>query len=188
MERLITRGGIVALVLAIGVTVVMPMQSAVGQRPKQAATDELVNATSWAFISVAQASKKNAFAVGYSEQPSTAPVALHWDGSTWAVTPMPHPSGGALLYSTTAIPGTKDYLAGGEECTSVACPEAYMLEWNGSSWAQMALPALKGTTDIAGVSTRRRPRTPGRSASPASSSRESATSSCSTGTASSGQA
>ena len=154
MERLITRGGIVvALVLAIGITVVMPMQSAVGQRPKQAATNELVNATSWAFISVAQASKKNAFAIGYSEQPSTAPVALHWNGSAWTVTPTPHPSGGALLYSVTAVPGTKDYLAGGESCTSVACPEAYMLEWNGSSWSQMALPALGGgSTDIAGVS------------------------------------
>jgi hypothetical protein len=128
------------------------MTSAVGQRSVKIAPAKLVNATSWAFISTAQASKKDAFAVGYSKLPSTAPIGLHWDGSAWAVTPMPHPSGGALLYSVTAVPGTKDYLAGGESCTSVACPGAYMLGWNGSTWSQMALPPLKWTTDIAGVS------------------------------------
>jgi hypothetical protein len=65
---------------------------------------------------------------------------------------MPHPGGGAVLYSTTTVPGTKDYLAAGEACTKKACPSAYILEWNGASWAQMTLPTLKGSTDIAGVS------------------------------------
>ncbi len=152
MGRLIVRGGSLALLLAIGVTLVVPVQSAVGQRTKSVASTELVNATSWGLISVAQKSSRNAFAVGYSRAPSTEPVGLHWNGSTWTVTPMPHPGGGALLYSTTAVPGTKDYLAAGEACNSRACPSAYIVNWNGSSWAPMTLPALKGSTDIAGIS------------------------------------
>jgi hypothetical protein len=157
MGRLIARGGVLALVLAVGITLAVPMTSAVGQRTRQPAQSHavsatLVKATSWAFLSVAQSSKHDAFAVGYSRAPSTAPIGLHWDGSSWVVTPMPHPAGGAVLYSTTAIPGTKDYFAGGESCTNVACPEAYILKWDGSSWAQMALPPLIAMTDVASVS------------------------------------
>src|SRR5580704_12471977 len=123
MGRLIARGGVLALVLAVGITLAVPMTSAVGQRTRQPAQSHavsatLVKATSWAFLSVAQSSKHDAFAVGYSRAPSTAPIGLHWDGSSWVVTPMPHPAGGAVLYSTTAIPGTKDYFAGGESCTN----------------------------------------------------------------------
>ncbi len=152
MGRLIACGGVLSLVLVVGVALAVPMTSASGQRPEQASRSKLVDATSWAFISVAQSSKHDAFAVGYSRLPSTAPVGLHWDGKQWALTPMPHPSGGAILYSVTAVPGTKHFLAGGESCTSVACPEAYILGWNGTSWSQMALPALAGSTDIASVS------------------------------------
>src|ERR1700722_14820654 len=137
MGRLIARGGVVSLVLVIAIALAVPMTSAVGQRSVKIAPAKLVNATSWAFISTAQASKKDAFAVGYSRLPSTAPTGLHWDGSAWAVPPMPHPSGGAILYSVTAVPGSKDYLAGGESCTSVSGPEAYILGWNGSAWSHM---------------------------------------------------
>jgi hypothetical protein len=152
MGRLIVRCGPLALVLAIGITLVMPLQSAVGQRTKDVPSSELVNATSWGLISVAQLSKRNAFAVGYSQAPSTEPVGFHWNGSVWTATPMPQQGGGAVLYSVTAVPGTKDYLAAGEACTSRACPKAYILFWNGTSWSTMTLPALKGSTDIAGIS------------------------------------
>ena len=152
MGRLIVRGGPLALVLAIGITLVMPLQSAVGQRTKDVPSSDLVNATSWGLISVAQSSRRNAFAVGYSEAPSTEPVGFHWNGSVWTATPMPQQGGGAVLYSVTAVPGTKDYLAAGEACTSRACPKAYILDWNGSAWSTMTLPPLKGSTDIAGIS------------------------------------
>jgi hypothetical protein len=152
MGRLIARAGVLSLVFVVGVALAVTMASASSQRPGRAHDTKLVDATSWAFISVAQASKHNAFAIGYSRSPSTAPVAAQWNGSKWSVTPMPHPSGGAILYTVTAVPGTKDYLAGGESCTSVACPEAYVLGWNGTSWSQMALPALAGSTDIASIS------------------------------------
>jgi hypothetical protein len=57
-----------------------------------------------------------------------------------------------LLYTVTAVPKTNEYLAGGEACNSKACPAAYMLEWNGTSWSPMTLPSFKGATDIASVS------------------------------------
>ena len=148
MGRWFARGAVVALVLAVGVTLLV-VTPAVGQRPS---STRLVKATSWAFLSLAQSSKHNAFAVGYSRLPSTAPIGEHWNGSAWVVTPMPHPSGGAVLYSVTAVPGTKDYLAGGESCTAAACPQAFLVKWDGSSWAQVSLPRLRGATDIGGVS------------------------------------
>lgn len=91
-------------------------------------------------------------AVGYSLEPTTAPVGLLYNGDSWTVTPMPHPSGGALLYSVTSVPGTGDFIAGGETCNATACTQAYLLEWNGSSWTHMPLPALTNSTDIASVS------------------------------------
>ena len=56
------------------------------------------------------------------------------------------------MYTDTAVPKTNDFFAGGESCTSKACPGAYMLEWNGTSWSQMTLPKLLNATDIDGVS------------------------------------
>jgi hypothetical protein len=150
MGRSIARVG--GLVLIVAITLVFPGQPVLAQQQKQATSDQLVNATSWALLSVAQLGKKNAMAIGYSRAPSTAPVGFQWNGSTWTATPMPHPSGGALLYSATAVPGTVHYLAGGESCTTVACPEAFMVEWDGTSWSPVKLPPLSGSTDIASVS------------------------------------
>jgi len=103
-------------------------------------------------ISVAQSSASDAMAVGYSLEPSTAPVALQWNGKTWVVTPTPHPAGGALLYADTAVPKTDEYMAAGEECTSKACPEAYVLSWDGTAWSQMTLPKMGNSTDISSIS------------------------------------
>jgi hypothetical protein len=151
MGRLITRGGSLAVILIIGVTLVLPAQTALGGSHKGAPAKQ-VPATSWGIISVAQATKNNAFLVGYSKAPSTAPIGLHWDGTSWTVTPIPYPAGGAALYSATAIPGTKDYMAGGESCNKNACPDAYLVDWDGTSWTEMKLPPLKGSTDISAVS------------------------------------
>jgi len=153
MRRFAVRGGILAVALVIGSTLVGgPLASDSAVKTPPAAKDSMVKATSYGLISIAQSSSKNAMAVGYSKLPSTEPVGMQWNGSAWTVTPMPHPSGGALLYSATAVPGTDEYIAGGEACTSKACPAAYMLQWDGTSWSPMTLPALKGATDIGSIS------------------------------------
>lgn len=150
MKRFSARGGILALALVVGATIAAPVGSAA--QVKSPPRDALVNATSWGLISIAQPSPSNAMIVGYSKLPSTEPIGMQWNGTSWTSTPMPHPSGGALLYTVTAVPRTDDYLAGGEICTSKACPGAYILEWNGTAWSQMALPHLADATDIASIS------------------------------------
>jgi hypothetical protein len=150
MGRLTARTGVLTLAIAIGVTLAVPIAWAGAQSGSSGPS--LVPATSWGLISVAQSSATDVMAVGYSKAPTTAPVGLLYNGVGWNVTPMPHPSGGALLYSVTNVPGTNDFIAGGETCNATACTQAYLLEWNGSSWTQMPLPALNGSTDIASVS------------------------------------
>jgi hypothetical protein len=150
--RLTARGGIMAIALLTAIALVVPASTAAQTSKSTKKPDTLVPATSWGLISIAQSSATNAMAVGYSEAPSTEPVGLQWNGTAWSVTPMPHPSGGALLYTATAVPRTSDYMAGGEACTSKACPEAYILSWNGSAWSQMTLPKFKNSTDIAAIS------------------------------------
>lgn len=112
----------------------------------------MVTPTSWGLISVAQNSAGQAMAVGYSLDPTTEPVAEFWNGSSWTATPMPHPGGGALLYSVTAVPGTDEFLAAGESCTGRDCPSVYMLEWNGTTWSQVTLPAFTTASDLDAVS------------------------------------
>lgn len=153
MGRFTARSGLLALALVIGVTVAVPVAWAGSQaQPTKSAGVTLTNATSWGLISVAQSSATNVMAVGYSKAPTTAPIGELWNGTSWTVTAMPHPAGGALLYSVTNVPGSNDFIAGGEACNVTACPQAYLLEWNGSAWSTMKLPKLAGSTDIDGVS------------------------------------
>jgi hypothetical protein len=152
MGRFTARSGILAVALVIGSTLVGgPLGSATAAKSAPA-KNAVVNATSYGLISIAQSSPKNAMAVGYSRLPSTEPIGMQWNGTTWTVTPMPHPSGGALLYTVTAVPRTDEYLAAGEACTSQACPAAYILDWDGTSWSKMTLPHFGESTDIASIS------------------------------------
>ena len=57
-----------------------------------------------------------------------------------------------MLLSTSTVPGTGDAWAGGEACTSAACPQAFLLDWQGSAWSQVVLPHFKGSTAIISVS------------------------------------
>jgi hypothetical protein len=43
-------------------------------------------------------------------------------------------------------------MAAGEECTSAACPQAFILLWNGTSWSQMTLPKIAGSTSLESIS------------------------------------
>jgi hypothetical protein len=141
------RHGAVALVVGMAMVTVVPATTA-GARPAPPAA---APATSWELTSVAT-SGTSAFLVGYADAPSTAPVALHWNGSALTATPTPHPSGGAVLLSTATVPGTADAWAGGESCTHAACPDAFLLRWQGTSWAQVHLPHVSGSSAIISVS------------------------------------
>jgi hypothetical protein len=152
MGRFFTRGGIFAALLVVAIATVVPLEMGTSHHSAKASHSGLVNATSWELTSVAESSPQSAFAVGYSSAPSTAPVALYWNGASFVATATPHPSGGAVLLSVTTIPGTKDAIAGGQSCTSSKCPGAFLLRWHDSSWTQMPVAPLSGSTAIEGVS------------------------------------
>jgi hypothetical protein len=89
-------------------------------------------------------SATNAWAVGYSLAPhapptSTAAFVLHWNGRSWARTPIPDQSVPVELTSVTATSPRNawavgyDQLAGGVEDTVI-------LHWNGRAWKRQPSP------------------------------------------------
>lgn len=82
-------------------------------------------------------------AVGYyvgqsDEGPGTAPLAMRWNGTTWAVQPTP---GDATQNETSALTGVSCLSA--RACTAVGVSYSggpLVLHWNGTRWHSQAVP------------------------------------------------
>jgi hypothetical protein len=74
-------------------------------------------------------------------------TAMHWNGATWSVVPLPNLGGGSLLASVTANSPTSVWAAG----------NGSIVHWNGTSWGLEATPAgdplLKGISAVPGSAT-----------------------------------
>jgi hypothetical protein len=99
---------------------------------------------------VAAVSASDIWAVGSStnSKGNFKPLALHWNGTSWAIVPTPALFLGSLN-AVTAV-STSDVWAVGTYGTN---PEkALVLRWNGTSWSQVATPPTGSFADLNGVS------------------------------------
>ena len=97
---------------------------------------------------VSASSATDAWAVG--ETRTRKPLALHWNGTTWAQVPTPTPRGFAsFLSGVTEISPTDVWAVGSANMRSGSA--ALVLHWNGTSWAQVPTPSA-GIAGLSGVS------------------------------------
>jgi hypothetical protein len=104
---------------------------------------------------VVEISPNDAWAVGNTTdisgfQPSR-PIALHWNGLAWSVSPLPNLGSGGTLSAVTASSPTSVWAAGSPGGTTT------VLHWNGTSWAPEVTPGtdplLKGIAAVPGPAT-----------------------------------
>lgn len=125
----------IGAVLAAVTGVVLPATAASARPPA------LVKATTWGLLSVAGVpGTDHAWAVGYSDAPSTAPVIAYYDGSSFHAEPAPHPAWGAELATVAPVPGTSQAWAGGLSCQAGECPAPYLLHLRDGRWSPVTLP------------------------------------------------
>ena len=79
------------------------------------------------------------YLIGQSDEgPGTAPLAMRWNGTTWAVQPTP---GDATMNETSALTGVSCVSA--RSCTAVGVSYSggpLILHWNGTAWRSQAAP------------------------------------------------
>src|SRR5581483_5666690 len=70
----------------------------------------------------------------------------HWDGTTWSVVASPNPKGGlgATLASVSQYAGAPDVWAVGEYQLNSGRERTLIEHWDGSGWAIVPSPNLKG--------------------------------------------
>ena len=106
----------------------------------------------WAHLkSVAAAGRADSWAVGYVEDPSgfaTKTLAYHWNGTTWvqAATPNPGGTSAANRLLDVAARASNDVWAVGDYGNYPA--RSLLLHWNGTAWAQVAVPNVGTLTAV----------------------------------------
>lgn len=104
-----------------------------------------VDLRSNSLVAIAAVSSNDIWAAGYtntiSGAPQLLPLALHWDGTAWAIVPTPRTSGGALL-ALKAF-SSNDVWAVGEDLASsghTVTSTTYILHWDGTLWTVVPSP------------------------------------------------
>src|SRR5438094_6366432 len=85
--------------------------------------------------SMAALSTDDVWAVGSHEPPGggpAQPMAMHWDGGTWQLAPVPSPGAGGSRLLSVAGTASDDVWAVGT--TTGATQKALILHWNGAAW------------------------------------------------------
>ena len=95
---------------------------------------------------VSALSPNDVWAVGYVvTSTSYLNLAMHWDGSSWTITPTPNPAqpNTDILRKVAAAAPNDVWAVGGHG-------QSYMLRWNGTQWSQAALPSInnRGFTNV----------------------------------------
>ena len=98
-------------------------------------------------FAVAATSTKDAWAVGSSNQGSTAPQTLveHWNGTSWSVIPSPNPGSSSFnkLMGVTALSSSNAWAVGYYQNNSGSV-STLVEHWNGSVWSVVASPNPAG--------------------------------------------
>ena len=99
-------------------------------------------------------SRSVAWAVGdYLDIDTSQPLALHWDGTTWAVTPVAEvPTSGGTLYGVAGLSSDDMWAVGVTGPLGFGPPEfaALLYHWDGSTWTQQTVP-LPANTVSSGI-------------------------------------
>ena len=105
-------------------------------------------------LAVSASSATDAWAVGFTKTVGAAgrfPLAVHWNGSAWAIVPTPTLSGGAksTLNGVVAFTPTNAW-AVGKGRNGAALAE----RWNGTTWAVVPVPTPAGaaSSQLSGIS------------------------------------
>lgn len=80
---------------------------------------------------------------------------LRWDGSGWSQAPIPRPGYDSSASAVGSGPGGSAFVSGVYYCsckTSSVQARALLLRWNGTAWAQVAIPSPGGPAYLAAVS------------------------------------
>jgi hypothetical protein len=73
-------------------------------------------------------------------------LTLHWNGTAWAQKTSPNPPGGFDIHlSAVTAASSGDVWAVGRFSTSTVREQALILHWDGTAWAQQAIPLAGGT-------------------------------------------
>jgi hypothetical protein len=107
----------------------------------QVATSSAISGISAALTAVSASSATDAWAVGHSPKPSFAPLALHWDGTAWSVSPSASALGSQLTDGVADISPTDAYMIGGALGNMNT---GRVAQWNGSSWSRLTVPVPSG--------------------------------------------
>jgi hypothetical protein len=99
------------------------------------------------FNAVAGAAANDVWAVGLYNNTGdtrglTHPLAMHYNGTAWANSPLPETAAGGYLRSVTAIASNDVWAVGSKNGYST--PLAY--HWDGSAWTEVATAPLSGGT------------------------------------------
>jgi hypothetical protein len=94
---------------------------------------------------VAARSPEDVWAVGWRRRDRVA-MAEHFDGASWAVTPVPTPGVTSVLHAVAVTPGGEAE-AVGSFVTEDGATRALAVRWDGSRWQASRGPVVRGATD-----------------------------------------
>src|SRR5262249_38954672 len=99
-----------------------------------------------ALTGVSATSSSDVWAVGLAVRNGLkGALAMHWDGTTWAVVPMPSIPGRSItMYGVTAIAADDAWAVGNTEITHANAATPIAMHWDGSTWAFVAPPHVDG--------------------------------------------
>ena len=95
-----------------------------------------------------EVSPTDMWTVGYSRDPAEPGItlAIRYDGSTWRIVDTPNPAGSfsSVLYSVAHLSATSAFAVGSYEDPNGNVTHPLAMQWNGSSWSLVDVPAVAG--------------------------------------------
>jgi hypothetical protein len=143
----------------VGATLAPIAESWDGAKWKTRSAPTVSQALAVRLVSVSCPTAHACIAVGDAEQEEglePAPLAEHWDGSTWskAVVPMPNGASVAALLAVDCSSANACVAVGGFSSAGLFPDQALAEAWNGTKWTVKSVPVPQGTQSagLAGVS------------------------------------
>jgi hypothetical protein len=101
-------------------------------------------------FSVSGTSRTDVWAVGYfyANGEAPQPLALHWNGTSWAHVPAPSKNGISAFNDVVAIAPNDVWAVGYYYDPAEATYEALIEHWNGTAWSIVANPPIAQETNI----------------------------------------
>jgi hypothetical protein len=106
---------------------------------------------------VAATGPDDAWAVGSYEQagigdgpPSTTPLAMHWDGETWRIVPVPDARRGSLM-AVAAVSSDDVWAVGAASPDGGVRSDPLVMHWDGETWSRPVEPPTDAAGELTSV-------------------------------------